>query len=350
MATVKYNITFIPRAGAFGTQISYRKESETVWTIPQVPANPTTLASYPVELQENTTYYISVSSIGKNCKEKKYIQKVVTPKLTPCCPDSYTLSPDQSYCFLEETMAPEIESQNICVAPSRRSPEYSGNGTRLFKTIGSYSTILVGEHTLLKTPYWNGDPEGSDSNIGGNIISPMNALGIWIDSDCDGQKDGLTKNSILQFTIQLIVPTAKQVFIGIAGDNTFKVTLNGNIIVECQGGSGSAGGESQPSYNFVFWWVFPVQLISGTNLVNFQYVGDGSIVDAAGFAIYDNTPAELENATRDEDLKFLFRSSDMIGTRIDIAKCLPGWTLDTSGGSGNYVCRRVTNSPTIPCP
>jgi hypothetical protein len=350
VATVKYNITFIPRAGSFGTQISYRTENEVMWTTPQSPANPTMLSTYPIELEENKTYYVAIASVGRNCQEKKIIRTVVTPKLTPCCPVEYTLSPDQSYCYLEQTMPPVVETENICVAPSRRTPDYTGNGTRLFRTLGSYTPQLVGQPTWLKTPYWNGSPRGAGEVAApGEVPSPMNRLGVWIDSDCNGEKNSLRRGAILQFTVQIVLPVEKVVYIGIAGDNTFRLTVNGNIIVDCNDEpSGAADGVVQ--YNFTFWWVFPITLLSGPNYINLQYVGDGSTSDAAAFAMYDNTDIQIENAVSDDDLNFLFRSSDMIGKKIDIATCEPGWTLDTSGGAGNYLCKKVTFSPPVPCP
>jgi len=55
----------------------------------------------------------------------------------------------------------------------------------------------------------------------------------------------------------------------------------------------------------------------------------------------DNTAEQIQAATQDSDLTFLFRTSEYLGETIDIATCPDGWVLDTSGGSGSYVCRRI---------
>lgn len=355
MATIAYNITFNPTPGSFGTLIKYKKNNDPNWTIPNNPANPTMMPSYRLTLDEGSIYYISISSKGLNCLESNVIRKVETPSLTPCCPPDYKLSPDQTFCYKEEVIPATIETQNICVAPSQLSPAYSGIGTRLFRTLSSYDSSLTGTDTWLRTPYWIGNPAGSGgcdqfgrNCVEGNPASPMNREGVWIDADCNGIKDGLRQGAVLQFTHQIITPIPKIVFVGIGGDNTFKLTVNNQVIVDCDG-SRIAGGGANSQYNFTCWWIFPIELASGPNYLNFQAVGDGSVVDAAAYAIYDNTDLEIENATKDSDLKYLFRSSQMIGERIDIATCPPGWTLDTSNGTGNYVCRKITNSATVPC-
>lgn len=336
---IYYNILFVPRSGAKGTLIQYKKQGQIGWTTPQSPANPTMLSPYLLQLEENTTYYIAISSVGDNCVQQNEIHQVVTPKLTPCCPAGFTLVPDESFCYREETQAPEVETSGICLAPSPRSPEYSLLGAKLYDP--GYSVRLHGTFTLMTTPYWQGTPAGNISN------SPMNKDAVWIDSNCDGTKDPLRNGAILQFTYLLDTPVAKTVYIGIGGDNTFRVDINNNSIVNCDGTFPAGGGGETD--NFTYWHLFPVQLRAGPNYINFQSVGDGSINDAFAAVIYDNSAVQLQNADSDERLNMLFRTRTFIGTTVDIATCPPDFTLDTSGGAGNYICRKFIETPTISC-
>ena len=60
-------ITFTPTPGSWGTLIEYRKSTEDIWTTPTSPANPTTLISYLLELEDGFTYYVRVSANGGSC-------------------------------------------------------------------------------------------------------------------------------------------------------------------------------------------------------------------------------------------------------------------------------------------
>jgi len=276
----------------------------------------------------------------------------------PTCPEGYTLSEDGTMCIKNETMPPDVESSGYCIAESNLSPEYGANGMQIYEDIGDFDTQLIGTPTVITTDYWRGNPPGSGETVNGGSPpgsavpvpgspgSPMNREGIWVDTDCSGLKDGLTAGSVLQFTQPIMAVSDKVVYVGIGGDNTFKVVVNDTVIVECNSANPANGGGA--TNNFTSWWVFPIQLTTGQNYVNFQAIGDGSVNDAFAATIMDNTYAEILAATSDDDLTFLFRSSEYIGETIDIATCPDGWTLDTSGGSGNYVCRRTLTEEPIP--
>lgn len=77
MATV-YNIEFTPTPGSWGTLIEYRKSPSITWIVPNSPANPTTLTSYPLTLDDDSVYYIRVSANGLNCTKKYVILTVET--------------------------------------------------------------------------------------------------------------------------------------------------------------------------------------------------------------------------------------------------------------------------------
>lgn len=338
MASVVYNVTFTPTIGALGTLIEYKIITDTVWITPAVPANPTTFATYPLSLETGNTYMVRVSAYGGACTPKYRMITVEVTASGTCCPDGFTLSLDESFCYQETTIAPTIQQSNICLAPSQLAGQYSGSGTYLYDP--GYTIRLVGSNTLLTlNPLWDEAP--------GQVIGPMNRTAVWVDTDCNGTKDALTAGQRLQITYLLPLLTAQTMYVGIGGDNTFKLELNNVVIVDCDTAFPAQLGPV--GNNFNFWHLFPVDLIAGTNYLTFSGVGDGSTNDSFGATIYNNTEAEILTATTEGDLDIIFTTSDLIGNSIDIATCPPGYFLDTTGGSGDYICRQITTTVTNPC-
>lgn len=348
MASLLYTISFTPAIGNYGTLIEYKAVGDVDWTTPSSPVNPTSLTSYPLTLQTGVNYVIRLSSNGIACS-RKYVFLAVP--VGACCPDGYTISPDGTYCSIEATEPPSIVQSNICLAPSQLAGQYSSTGTFLMNA--GYDVNLNGSYTALTTTYWKEAPA--------SVSGPMNREAVWVDTDCNGTKDALTAGQTLQITFPYYTAVAKTVYIGIGGDNTFKVNVNG-VDVACAGINSvpiggtptcpTAGGfGASVSANFNIFWLFPVALQSGTNYITISGVGDGSTNDALGAVIYDNTAAELAAATSDGDLNILMQTSTYIGEHIDIATCNVdgGFFLDTSGGQGNYICRRVTITTPVDC-
>lgn len=79
----------------------------------------------------------------------------------------------------------------------------------------------------------------------------------------------------------------------------------------------------------------------GTNYFNIVWKWDGSVNDAVGMTIYDNTADQIKNATDDSQLNILFTSKNLRGQHISVATCPAWWTLDTSAWRGGYVCKQV---------
>ena len=327
---VIYQVSWDAVAGATGYLIEYRASTDSVWITPSTSANPTLFTYYDLVLDTGATYYIRVSTQGTACISKYSLVTLMVPSGN-CCPVGYTLSPDETYCFQENTTSPTVEQSDICLAPSTRI-EYSGVGTKLF-TSGYSSDLSSANYTLLtNVSQWK-----SSSSANG----PMNRNGVWVDTDCNGTKDPLTAGQILQITIPITSSTAETVYVGVAGDNQFRVDVNGATVVE----------RNNPSDNdnFYYWYVFPVVLNSGTTYFTFQWVGDGTVNDAGAAVIYNNTSTQISSATNDSQLDIIFQTQDYIGEHIDIATCPSGYFLDTSGGVGAYTCRQVLTTATEEC-
>lgn len=317
--------------GSYGYTIEYRDSTSGVWITPSTSPNPTYFTYYDLVLDTGTTYYIRISSQGVNCT-KLYSLYTLTTTSGSCCPVGYTLSPDESYCYQIQSTSPTIIQSNICLASSSLISQYSSTGTKLYNS--GYDINLVGSYTLLTTsPQWK--------EIVGGIVGPMNREAVWVDTDCNGTKDPLTAGQTLIITIPITTSVAKTVYVGMGGDNTFHLDVNGTAVVDRPSGY---GGD-----NFNYWHLFPVDIVSGTSYFTFKWIGDGSTNDAAAAVVYDNTQTELSAATNDSQLNILFDTSSYIGTHIDIATCPATYLLDTTGGAGSYDCIKLVTTATEAC-
>jgi hypothetical protein len=170
-------------------------------------------------------------------------------------------------------------------------------------------------------------------------LGPMNRCGVWIDSDCNGVKNALTVG--VETTIAHSFNNsggARIIYVGIASDNSWKLKLNGTEIA-------SLGVPSTPSSGsdlaFKIWHIVPINLVPGVNYINAIGRGDGSVNDSIGVMIYDNTISEIQSATDDSQLDIIFTTESLRGTDYDVATCPDGYSLDSSGGSGTYICKQV---------
>lgn len=365
--TVPYTIKFIPAPGTIGTLIEYRETTALTWLIPDHAPNPTTTDEYVLELESGKSYFVAVSTISNRCTPRKTIIPVEVPAAPqPCCPETFVLSPDGTFCYKEEVTAPEIITSGMCLAYAKANAAYSGDGAWLYDPAPGVQLPATATKTLLTGDYWKGNPAGYGNASTAAPLpneSVMNRDAVWIDSDCDGQKDALAACSILQFTYLITLPAGRQVFVGIGGDNTFQLDINNVTAIQCGAGTGithgggepncaatpPADGQASSNVNFNLWHIVPVTLTAGPNYLTFSAFGDGSTNDALAVIIYDNTAGQIAAAASDDDLNIIFRTGDFKGQRVDIARCPDGWQLDTSGGIGNYVCRRMTQLPALSC-
>lgn len=241
------------------------------------------------------------------------------------------MAPDQSVCVQEQMEDPNIIQSAICLAESQHS-NYSSTGTFVYD-FGFALNLTSGTFTALtNVPLWK-DSDGTNG--------PMNRNSVWVDTDCDGTKDALTVGQVLQFSAQMDSLVGETVHVGIGGDNTYKLVVNGVTIVSNQNPATTA--------NFNIWHIVPVVIPAGTSYFVFSFVGDGSTTDAGAGIIYRNSNAQIQAAASEADLDIVFKSGDLVGDVIDIAECNVGFNLDTSGGSGNYICRMIVLAATEDC-
>jgi hypothetical protein len=257
---------------------------------------------------------------------------------TPCdCGNAgvgYVVSPGGDQCELNETTPPTITNSGYCLATSQNAA-YTNYESRIYTNLYNNTTLNLAPATVDPGVYADLTLAGQWANGGASTtLGPLNREGVWIDSDCDGNKDALGVG--VQTTIAYVfnnTGVTRTIYVGVGADNQFQVVVNGTQVAD----SGTSG-----DLQFKIWHIIPITVVPGNNFINVTGTGDGSVNDAMGMVIYDNTAAEIAAATSDLDLNIPFASHTLRGTSFDVATCPSGWSLDTSGGQGNYICRRTT--------
>ena len=283
---------------------------------------------YILGLLNGTSYTVEINS---NCGGLAF-EHVFT---TACnCSAGFVANGTNTQCVKTETVAPVITHSNYCLARSQNGA-YSARFARIYNPSWSNSSIALisapvgdvfAEMTL--APYWANPTLNSTLGV-------MNRHAVWIDSDCDGTKNALTAGEQTTVSYEYVnTGVARRVYVLVCADNQFVLSLNGNIIAQ------TTVPNSQE--NFKIAHIFPVDIIVGINIFNVVATGDGTVNDAVCMMVFDNTASQVLYATQDSDLTILFKTDDLVGQHIDIATCEAGYSLDTTGGQGNYTCKRIT--------
>jgi hypothetical protein len=256
---------------------------------------------------------------------------------TPCgCTTSgYIIAPSGIECVLNESIPPTITNSGYCLATSQ-NVVYSTFESRIYNSGFNTGTLNLLPYVSDPEVYADLTLSGQWQNTGSSIsVGPLNREGVWIDSNCDGSPNALSPGvqTTIAYAYNNVLLVPKTIYIGVGGDNQFQVVVNGTQVAD----SGT-GGDRQ----FKIWHIIPVTVVAGINFINVIGTGDGSINDAVGMVIYDNTAAEIAAATTDLDLNIPFHSASLRGTSFDVSTCPTDYSLDTTAGPGNYVCRKTT--------
>lgn len=351
MAFVTVNVTFTEAQGSYGTLVEYKEVGGSAWIAPTSPANPTTLELYPLSLEEGKTYYIAASSINNNCSRRRRIITYTVPVTSVCCPPTYTISPDGTYCYVIDTVAATPPSGGT---PDTTVPkvfdQYSHYGTVIYNA--GYSVNGVGTNSRTSpstnTFWWNASTNTTDG--------PLNRTGLWATNTFPSQ--------IIGFSYCINLTETKTYYIGCAADNSVNIKLDGIDIINMDEAAVTASlyaqyGIIDVSYaaSYTFWHIYPVQISAGPHILELIGVnGAGGGVNPAAFGaeIYDNTPSELEAATSRLDLDVLFSTEDLksgqpiqIGSDDQGYTCPPDYSLDSCNLP--YTCKKLTTTSTIPC-
>jgi hypothetical protein len=268
---------------------------------------------------------------------------VITWEATECncetklaCPEGYTLSSDGYYCYGYDQQTP-THGTTLLVNNSKNQI-YSSYGAKIYK-LGGYTTDGAVQSgyvttTVATRPLWgNGLENLSDGRL--------NKVGIWGVDNCTNNTFQNSINEWIGVSATITIATSKIYYIGIAGDNTVRLVINGYKVVE----QTNIFDES----NSRFWHIYPVILQDGDNYIEVSGRNYGFGASFGG-EIYDNTEAELIAATKESDLKILFSTQNFFCKPITVSatygySCNVGYSLDTSGNVP--VCkRRIEIDPT----
>lgn len=257
---------------------------------------------------------------------------------TPCnCVGAgYVVAPSGTQCQNVQTQPPTVTNPGYCLAISQDGA-YCNDGARIYNpgftattlnmAFGSSDPAIAAE--LLATPLWR--------NPTANLTDgPLNREGVWIDSDCDGTRDALANGTqtTIAYVFNNVAGVSRTIHVGVGADNRFQLIVNGTQIVD----TGAAGNRQ-----FKVWHLMPITVVPGANYINVVATGDGSVNDAMGLMVYDNTQAQIIAAVDETTLTIPFRSSSLRGTTYSVATCPSGWSLDTSSGNpATWQCVQTT--------
>lgn len=252
--------------------------------------------------------------------------------ITPCdCVVDFAPNVNNTLCTKTTTIAATITNSGYCLAKTSNGA-YSSYGSRIYNAGFSLDTIMLAPASVDTYIYGSmtNNPQWANPALD-NASGPMNREAVWIDSNCDGNKDALSRG--VSTTLAAMFNNTggiRTIFVGIGADNQFKLVVNGSVVVDT--------GSTISSNQFKIWHIIPITLQAGVNYINIIATGDGTVNDAMAMVLYDNTAAQILAATSDSQLNIVYKSSAVAGTTYDIATCPAGYSLDNSGGSGNYTC------------
>ena len=151
-------------------------------------------------------------------------------------------------------------------------------------TSSSYTTFSTDNTNDLNYTLWT----NKYSTNGINYSGRMNYCGIWGSGSHPGSGDWTPTASWIGFVYSFTSSTSNTYYLGIAGDNYIKCTLNGTTLIDNM--NGSYGGD------YSYWSIYPISISTGTNSFTFQVY---NVSGPAGFG------AELYNFGTDSNTTIL---------------------------------------------
>ena len=284
-----------------------------------------------------------------NCKKDScdynITPAIVAANCTICADSTFTKVGNGTYCQKTTTQPATFNGRTFTADTGSQSTAYGWGGAFVYPTdptLYPYTTnasgnVMYDNSTSVVTP----TPHLTHSIWKGNSSTTgrLNKVGIWNSSIPDGQWVG--------FTHCIEVTKKKKVYVGLAGDNRFRFSLNGTpYVVEAN---------NTNTFNFTHWHIFEIELLPGKNIISMQGYNDGS-AGSFGAEIYDATLAQIISWTTDAeiDAATIFSTKDMRGQQTTIGNingwtCPNGFTVDFCTGDSIPVCSMIQKGPVVPC-
>jgi hypothetical protein len=212
---------------------------------------------------------------------------------------------------------------------------FGSEGTRIYPINGwnDKGDLKPGYNyqAVMTTNYWRN-----------NLLSqgPVNRHAIWANDGIGGSD--FPENIWIGFSRCInIASQGREYYVGLAGDNNFRLRLNGETILNTKQTGGSLNGTQA---TFFYWHIYPIYIPAGNNTLELTGWNTG-LEGALACVIYNDMPSQLINATSNSDLTILFDSKTV--TAIDIVQteagvyqskgytCPPGYTVYSPCGGNN---------------
>ncbi len=202
---------------------------------------------------------------------------------------------------------------------------YSAGGTRVYNPGFAIDGSSAPASTLTTNIIWK--------NLAANTTDgPLNRNGIWTNlSGGTGPTDKkmYPMDTWIGFNYCLTGLTAgKTYYVGIAGDNDYKLALDTVTILDTKLTTLTNG-------SFFYWHIYPITVSGGTTILSLFGLNrnTGAILNIAAFGceIYDNTLSQINSATNINQLNVIFTSLGKTQATI----------VQTTGGtflSSGYTC------------
>lgn len=230
--------------------------------------------------------------------------------------------------------------------------EFSGSPNQ----IGAYSgTNFVVDATSTLVPALVGGP-GSPYYTKPQVKSSLWGQGFGLSGRMNNagiKSNPLIVGQFIGFATCIDIDTSGTYYVGVGADDEFKVTLNGELILNGNALTPLRSPYSIYSLAIQHFWVLEIELNSGKNIFELEYLNVGGPANLT-CEIYSGTSIqELSGFTSEAQLSAvtLFSTANKVTELFDLAgtsgfTCPTGYVLDTCSGTTS-TCVKIEKTPII---
>lgn len=254
------------------------------------------------------------------------------------CPVGYSASTGLDGCERILITAATFNGTGATINAGDKASDYTAYGTYFYPDLTKSAALPV---------YYPGSLLALKDQTGGtiNALNVSNTLNPFWYNLSVGTTDGRLNNVGLSavtsefrgFSKCINILSGGTYYIGIAADNYCKFLVNGLLIAAF---SGSA------QENFKIWSVFPINLMSGKNIIE-MYGENAASISAFGAEVYDPISYAVltgSTSTGSSQANVIFTTADYIGKTWEIGTtagytCPAGYALDSCGTA--FTCTQI---------
>lgn len=236
------------------------------------------------------------------------------PVSTCDCPDGFEATPDDDACVMQTEYEATFTGVEYTVCDGDKKYVY-----------GMYGAQLPGG-TQIQNDFWGQDNGANDGRL--------NEVGVWACGAGTSTAGTNPTNEWIGFSTCITLLEAGSYLVGIAGDNRVRFFVDGELFFE---------KDSSDQNNFKRWYLEPIELTSGTHIVELFGRNDG-LYAAFGAELYGPFPADA--LTTDAQIEALdigashvvWSTGAQLGETFDLGEesgwvCPDGTAFDTCAAS-----------------